>query len=84
MKILLFVSFILVSPVVSAEHRVFQLKITDTRSGKSREVLSTLDPKQYVGYYTLGWYETITIVDHWMCWKRNDGYRPLCTRPFSK
>lgn len=67
-----------------AEYRVFKLKITDTRKGTSREILSTLDPQQYVGYYPLGWYETVMIVDHWMCWKRADGYKPLCTRPFSK
>jgi hypothetical protein len=66
-----------------AEHRVYQLRLTDTKTNKSREFLSTLMPEQYVFYYPITAFETLQIVDHWMCWQRSDGFKKLCTRPFS-
>jgi len=73
-----FLSFFAVS-----EYRVYQLKITDTKTSKSREVLSTMMPQAYIEYYPIRSSEMVEIVDHWMCWKRSDGYQKPCTRPFS-
>lgn len=66
-----------------AEYRVYQLKITDTLTQKSREVLSTMMPAAYIVYYPIRSSEMVEIVDNWMCWKRSDGYQKLCTRPFA-
>jgi hypothetical protein len=66
-----------------AEYRVYQLKLTDTQTNKSHEFLSTLMPKQYIFYYPITAFQTLQIVDHWMCWQRSDGFKKLCTRPFS-
>jgi hypothetical protein len=65
------------------EYRVYKLKISNQQTGKSREILSTLMPREYTLYNTLGAFEKIELVDHWMCWKRSDGFKPLCTRPFA-
>jgi len=77
----LFIMF--VSFQASAEYRVYKLKITDQKTNKSREILSTLMPREYTLYNTLGSFEKIELMDHWMCWKRSDGFKPLCTRPFA-
>jgi hypothetical protein len=66
-----------------AEYRVYKLKLTDTTTNKSREILSTLMPEQYVYYYPITPFQTLEILDHWMCWARGDGFKKLCTRPFS-
>ncbi|MCB0377680.1 MAG: hypothetical protein KDD33_04245 [Bdellovibrionales bacterium] len=74
--------FLVIGPVMGfAEYRVFKLKITDSKESKSRIVHSTLDGLQYRDYHHLNENESIEVVDHWMCWKRNDGLKPLCQRP---
>ena len=74
--------FLFLSPgLLFSEYRVFQLKITDTKTKKSRTVYSTLDWIQYPEYHHLKLHETVELVDHWMCWKRSDGLKPLCKRP---
>lgn len=80
---LFFVLIFLASQGAHAEYRVYRLRLTDTKSQKSREILSTLMPQQYVFYYPITPYETLQIVDHWMCWGRSDGFKKYCTRPFS-
>ncbi|MCB9072730.1 MAG: hypothetical protein H6623_03845 [Bdellovibrionaceae bacterium] len=75
-SLLLFLSFL--SP---AEYRVYQLKITDVQSKKSREVLSPLMPAAYIVYYPIRSTEMVEILDHWMCWERSDGFKKPCTRP---
>ena len=57
------------------------MEILDTKTNKSRTVYSTLDWIQYTDYHRLGRYERIVPVDHWMCWKRSEGFKPLCKRP---
>ncbi|MBY0385980.1 hypothetical protein K2X05_12545 [bacterium] len=69
------------SVFAQAEYRVYKLKLTDTKTNKSREFLSILMPEQYAYYYPITAFETLQIVDHWMCWQRSDGYKKLCTRP---
>lgn len=70
-------------PAAWAEHRVYQLKITDTEKKTSREVLSILMPAAYIYYYPVRSTEMVELVDHWMCFGRSDGFKKLCTRPFS-
>ena len=66
-----------------AEYRVYKLRITNQQTGKSRDLLSTLMPSEYKTYNTLGSFEKMELIDHWMCWRRSDGFKPLCTRPFA-
>jgi hypothetical protein len=79
----LIITFLMFSLSAQAEYRVYKLKISNQQTGKSREILSTLMPREYTLYNTLGAFEKIELVDHWMCWRRSDGFRPLCTRPFA-
>ncbi len=67
---------------LSAEYRVFELKIINEKTQKERTVYSTLDWLQYPEYHHLSRDERIELVDHWMCWKRSYGmFKPLCKRP---
>lgn len=66
-----------------AEYRVYKLKITDTESKAAREVLSTMMPAAYIVYYPIRSTEMVEIIDHWMCWKRSDGFQKYCSRPFA-
>jgi hypothetical protein len=75
-----FISFFLCFSAF-AEYRVYKLKITNMKTEKSREIFSTLMPREYLLYYSVASFEKIEIVDHWMCWKRSDGFKPLCSRP---
>jgi len=81
-KVLLFFG-LLIGFSARAEYRVYKLRITNQQTGKSRDILSTLMPSEYKTYNTLGSFEKIELIDHWMCWKRSDGFKPLCTRPFA-
>lgn len=83
MRILCVLALILFGFSANAEYRVYQLKITDTTTKKSREILTTLMPKAYIFYYPIRATEMVEIMDHWMCWKRSDGYQKPCTRPFA-
>jgi hypothetical protein len=79
MKWILWLTFSLV-PLFS-EYRVYELRITNKKTNKSRTVYSTLDWIQYTDYHHLARDERIEMVDHWMCWKRSEGFNPLCKRP---
>lgn len=68
----------------SAEYRVFELKLTNTKTKEVRYEVSTLDQYQYQGYLYLHRDETIELVDTWMCWKRGDNYKLNCRRPIVK
>ena len=81
MKLVVFFVSILCTLSIQAENRVFKLKVTNTKTGVSREILSTLDPQQYIGYNYFGAYDTVVILDHWMCWERRPRFSKLCTRP---
>lgn len=72
---------LLISEGAWAEYRVFDLEITNTETGQTRNVLSTLDDIQYPGYYPLRAQETIRISDTWMCWKRSDHFQRYCPNP---
>ena len=64
-----------------SEQRVFKLRIVNTKTKKSHIVHTTLDWNQYIGYNHLSRDERIEVLDHWMCWKRSNGLKPLCQRP---
>jgi len=69
---LLFTILTLLALPALAEYRVFELVITNTTSGQSRKVKSTLDDIQYPTYHPVRKDETIAIEDTWMCWNRSD------------
>lgn len=75
-----FLILFLLQPSAQAEYRVFQLQITDTQTGKERQVQSTMDHIQYPRYYPLAKDETITLVDSWMCWENTNNFRPACQK----
>jgi hypothetical protein len=67
--------FLCLTSTAHAEYRVYLLSIGSAngpKTGKSREVTTTLDDQQYVGYFPLKLGETIVIADSWMCWQRSD------------
>ena len=80
MKLFLLILFI--PQVLFSEYRVFELRIVNDKTKKSRKVYSTLDWIQYREYHHLSRDERVELVDHWMCWKRSYGmFKPLCKRP---
>jgi hypothetical protein len=75
------IGLFLVATKVHAEYRVFQLAVTDGKTGQSRVVVSTLDNYQYPQYHHLNSADTITIQASWMCWQRSDGFKAPCPNP---
>ncbi len=76
------VLFLFTPQVLFSEYRVFELRIVNSKTNKSRKVYSTLDWIQYPEYHHLSRDERVELVDHWMCWKRSYGVsKPLCKRP---
>lgn len=66
------------------EYRTYELLITNSTSGNTRTVVSTLDHIQYPYYYPLNQGETIQYVDSWMCWGNTEKFKPLCPKPESE
>ena len=64
-----------------AEYRVFVLKITDSKTGQTKTLKSTLDPEQYKTIYLLQPTQTITYIDTWLCRGATRDHTPLCTSP---
>jgi hypothetical protein len=64
-----------------AEYRVYQLEITNSESGVSRTLQSTLGPLQYSGYHPLAANEVISYLDSWMCYGNSSHFQPLCPKP---
>lgn len=64
-----------------AEYRAFELKISNTQTGKTRTVRSVLDQGQYPQYYYLSSAEIIEYQDSWMCYERSDNFKPICANP---
>ncbi|MCB0394531.1 MAG: hypothetical protein KDD25_08220 [Bdellovibrionales bacterium] len=78
--------FLLFSPVVEtqAEYRAFRLEITDGATGKKREVVTSLDPFQYVGYFPVLKSESVYYTETWMCWESTSRRSKVCDNPKSK
>lgn len=55
-----------------------------TDAGASREIISTLDPDQYRGYYTVKDDEVITYTETWMCPGRTGHFKDICPAPSSR
>ncbi len=66
-----------------AEYRAFSLVITNSQTGATRLVTSTLDDIQYPTYYPLRRYENRSIQSTWMCWGRTSDFKPICASPRS-
>lgn len=77
-------SIILGAGPASAEYRAFLLRIEKMdRPGEVRELISTLDPLQYPGYFPLQENERVSYVRTWMC-KGRTNLRPICPDPESE
>lgn len=63
---------------------MFKLVIRDTTTNQSREVLSTLDPFQYIGYHPLKSTEGIDYVDTWRCFEDTSHFMEYCPSPRAK
>jgi hypothetical protein len=71
---------ILLSQMVSAEYRVFSLKIESPDGHDVRQVNSNLDPEQYVRYYPIKPNYKISYSNTWMC-KGRTNQLPYCPDP---
>ncbi len=81
-KILFLFAVCLVIPDwTKAEYRAFLLQIKSPEEETPKLVKSSLDPKQYRGYYPLKSNETITYIDTWRCSGRTGGLLPICKSP---
>lgn len=77
----LFMTMILIASNSHAEYRAFLLRIEKRNNPANiREVLSTLDPLQYPGYYIVRDDEQIGYVRTWMCHGRTNG-KAICPDP---
>lgn len=65
----------------SAEYRVFQLRIENTKTKELRLVESTLDPIQYPYYNTVSADERISYTETWRCFGRTGDFTPFCPNP---
>ncbi len=78
---MIFVTLVLLSLFAKAEYRAFELRITNSTTGKSYSVRSTFDHIQYRQYYTVTNDETVEIVETWMCRGRTEYFKPICQSP---
>ncbi len=81
MRFLISTLLLVLSSRSSAEYRAFDLRITNTQTGKIRNVRSILDQGQYRQYYYLSSAEVIEYQDSWMCYERSDHFKPICANP---
>lgn len=73
--------FILLTNLLWADYRVYELTISNTTTGEQRQVLSTLDHLQYPTYYPLQPNENIEYTDSWMCFGNYSDFKPYCPNP---
>lgn len=77
---------------VWAEYRVYELEIESpapqtqpanqiANQIKVRRIFSSLDDRQYPGYYPLAKGESIRYLDSWMCYQSGAGFKPYCPKP---
>ncbi len=83
--VIIFMLMLLTSPS-RAEYRVFRLQIKDTTNpnAQPKEVVTTLDPFQYVGYYPRKSTETVDYVDTWRCPDDTSHFLDYCPSPRSR
>lgn len=80
MKTCLLLFWLCLAIQASAEYRVFNLQFTNTKTKKTRQIQSTLDPQQYQSIYQPQ-DETVTYVQTWRCRGRTDQFKPHCQSP---
>jgi hypothetical protein len=71
---------LLIAPNAHAEYRAFLLRITNVTTGEYRNVISSLDPLQYYGYYTIRTDEKVTYDQTWLCPGRTS-HQLICDPP---
>ncbi len=76
-KTFFFSLFLFLISIAHAEYRVFHLIIY---SDSEKQVLSNLDPEQYVRYYPILSGEKIKYIDTWICKGRTNG-KDYCPNP---
>lgn len=84
MRLLLGFSWILFltpSMPCQAEYRAFVLKIQAADGTIAQEVISTLYPDQYQGYYPILPGHTIFYSETWKCPGRTGDFQPICPNP---
>lgn len=65
-----------------AEYRAFVLRIEKVAMPEEyREVVSNLDPRQYIGYHPISNDERIYYTDTWLCPGRTSGFSKFCDKP---
>jgi hypothetical protein len=64
-----------------AEYRVFTLHISNADATQVKQVQTTLDPEQYIGFYPLQKGQTISYIETWKCLGRTDLFKPHCDNP---
>ena len=69
------------SPVAFGEYRVFELKISNPDTKKTRTVVTTMDPFQYVDYFPVLARESIYYTNTWMCYGDTSKYTKPCEAP---
>lgn len=84
MRLSFFLMFLvsLVPALALGEYRAYELTITNSTSGKTRTVTSTLDQYQYPEYKHLSTGEAAVYVSSWMCYGRTNN-QAICNKPDS-
>ena len=78
---LLFLFFTALTIAARAEYRVFTLHISNKELSQVKQVQTTLDPEQYIGFYPLSAGQKISYVETWRCLGRTDFFKPHCENP---
>lgn len=66
---------------VMAEYRVFTLHILNKAKTVTKQVETTLDPEQYIGFYPLRQGEEISYIETWRCWGNTNSFKAHCPNP---
>ncbi len=66
-----------------AEYRAFVLKFQAADGTVVKEIISTLDPDQYRGYYPVPQDQKISYTQTWRCPGRTGDFLPTCPNPRS-
>lgn len=64
-----------------AEYRVFTLHIINKSTQMTKQIETTLDPEQYIGFYPLKNDEEISYIETWRCLGRTDFFKSHCDNP---
>lgn len=71
----------LITTLSLAEYRVFTLHILNSKTQSTKQIETTLDPEQFIGFYPLANDEQISYIETWRCSGRTDSFKPHCNNP---